>query len=150
VAAFIGWRFSSDHGVNNSSTSDQASTQASTIPLSILNTNLNDVTAGNSIVMQLGALGGTPPYTWEVVSGNLPSGLNLDTTTGRITGIPTQAGQSQITFTLTDKTGTSVSSNNLSWKMDASLPIPTTTPGQTGITQEQADLNALQNEKTAQ
>ena len=149
VAAFIGWRFSSDHGVNNSSTSDQASTQASTIPLSILNTNLNDVTAGNSIVMQLGALGGTPPYTWEVVSGNLPSGLNLDTTTGRITGIPTQAGQSQITFTLTDKTGTSVSSNNLSWKVDASLPILTTTPGQ-GVTQEQADLNALQNEKTTQ
>jgi len=33
--------------------------------------------------------------------------------------------------------------------VDASLPIPTTTLGQTGITQEQADLNALQNEKTA-
>jgi hypothetical protein len=149
VAAVIGWRFFSAHGVSGSSTSDKGAAQTSNIPLSILNTNLNDVTAGNSIVMQLGALGGTPPYTWGVVSGNLPPGLNLDTTTGRITGVPTQAGQSPITFTLTDKTGTSVASNNLSWKVNASLPILTTTPGQ-GMTQEQADLNALQNEKTVQ
>ena len=147
VAGFMAWRFSLEHGKVNSASTNQTST----IPLSILNTNLDDVSVGNSIVMQLGALGGTPPYSWEVVSGNLPSGLNLDIATGRITGVPIQTGQSQITFSLTDKTGTSVSSNNLSWTVDVSPPNSTTTTSQGGsITQEQADFNALQNEKTAQ
>lgn len=36
--------------------------------------------------------GGVPPFTWSRISGSLPPGLNLSTTSGQITGTPTAAG----------------------------------------------------------
>src|ERR1022692_1927618 len=38
------------------------------------------------------ASGGNTPYTFSIISGSLPPGLTLDTTTGAITGTPTTAG----------------------------------------------------------
>ena len=35
---------------------------------------------------------GTAPYTWSVVSGQLPPGLSLNSSTGEVTGTPTTAG----------------------------------------------------------
>jgi hypothetical protein len=40
----------------------------------------------------LQAVGGTAPYTWSITSGALPAGLNLNTTTGQISGTPTASG----------------------------------------------------------
>src|SRR5438132_4871055 len=45
----------------------------------------------------LAATGGTTPYTWGITSGSLPPGLNLNSSSGAITGTPTTAG----TFTFT-------------------------------------------------
>jgi hypothetical protein len=36
----------------------------------------------------LQATGGTGSYTWSVISGTLPAGLSLDSSTGNITGVP--------------------------------------------------------------
>lgn len=38
------------------------------------------------------AYGGIAPYTWSVLSGNLPPGINLNASTGVISGASTQAG----------------------------------------------------------
>lgn len=38
------------------------------------------------------ASGGTPPYTWSVVSGSLPPGLTLAASGGTISGTPTASG----------------------------------------------------------
>ncbi len=38
------------------------------------------------------ASGGVPPFTWSKISGNLPPGLLLNTTSGQITGTPTTPG----------------------------------------------------------
>ena len=49
------------------------------------------------------ASGGTPPYTWSVLSGALPNGLNLDATSGVISGTPaTTAVDSSFMIRVTD------------------------------------------------
>ena len=50
----------------------------------------------------LAANGGTPPYTWSIVSGSLPSGLTLNPSTGAITGTPTASGKLQLHRQVTD------------------------------------------------
>lgn len=51
----------------------------------------------------LTANGGTVPYTWRLASGKLPTGLALDSATGKITGTPTtNTAGSLLTFTVTD------------------------------------------------
>ena len=53
--------------------------------------------------VQLEATDGVPPYTWSW-DGAVP-GLALDPTTGVLDGVPTQAGDFQSTFTVTDSAG---------------------------------------------
>ena len=50
---------------------------------------------------QLGASGGTAPYSWSVSSGNLPAGLTLGST-GAISGTPTQSGTSSFSVSVKD------------------------------------------------
>jgi hypothetical protein len=51
---------------------------------------------------QLQVTGGTPPYTFAIVSGNLPAGLNLNSSTGAISGTPSAIGLSNVTVEATD------------------------------------------------
>src|SRR5262245_36881132 len=53
---------------------------------------------GQPYTATLAATGGTPPYTWSIVSGTLPAGLSLGTSTGVISGTPTATGVSNATF----------------------------------------------------
>jgi len=48
------------------------------------------------------ATGGTPAYTWSIVSGALPPGLALAATTGTISGTPTQDGTYHFTLKVVD------------------------------------------------
>jgi Putative Ig domain len=49
--------------------------------------------------------GGLGPFNWSITSGVLPTGLNFNTTTGAITGIPTQAGSFPLSVQVTDALG---------------------------------------------
>lgn len=51
--------------------------------------------------MQLNAFGGTGNYSWQVVSGSLPQGLNLSSA-GQLSGTATQTGSFPITLQLSD------------------------------------------------
>jgi large repetitive protein len=50
----------------------------------------------------LNAVGGTPPFTWSVINGQLPAGLTLDAQTGLISGIPILLGTSTFTVQVQD------------------------------------------------
>jgi hypothetical protein len=49
--------------------------------------------------------GGTPLYTFNLVSGVLPIGLSLNPTTGLVSGTPTQLGAFMFTINATDSNG---------------------------------------------
>ena len=54
----------------------------------------------------LTATGGEKPYTsWSIVSGSLPAGLSLNSSTGEISGTPTTAGTSSFTAQIMDTDG---------------------------------------------
>lgn len=52
---------------------------------------------GTSYSASLSAANGTAPYAWSVLTGSLPTGLNLNAATGQISGTPSTTG----TFTFT-------------------------------------------------
>ena len=51
------------------------------------------------------ATGGTAPYTFTVISGRLPLGLTLDSTTGVLSGTPTTLGNFTFSIRATDSLG---------------------------------------------
>jgi uncharacterized protein (TIGR03437 family) len=57
---------------------------------------------GNSINGGLSASGGTPPYSWE--ASGLPTGVS--SSSGSISGIPTQPGSYSVSLQVTDAAGT--------------------------------------------
>ncbi len=81
-------------------------TPASTNGLSVTTTSLPAATTGNAYSATLGATGGKTPYTWSVSTGALPNGLQLNNSTGAITGTPTQSGTFQFTAQVKDSSST--------------------------------------------
>ena len=80
-------------------------------PLTILNASpLPAGTSGVAYDITLTPNGGTPPYTWSLVSGSpaLPNGLTLNLATGNISGTPTTTPIRNTEFKLTDSKGESV------------------------------------------
>ncbi|UCE41771.1 MAG: carboxypeptidase regulatory-like domain-containing protein, partial [Candidatus Aminicenantes bacterium] len=51
--------------------------------------------------------GGTPDYSWEMISGELPEGLTFNETTGEISGMPVEPDYRDITIKATDNGGNS-------------------------------------------
>ena len=100
-----------------------------TYDIAIATTTLSDGIAGISYNQTLAAEGGVEPYHWQVVAGSLPSGLNLNSSTGAITGQPA-ANYGTATFTVqaTDSSSHPLSAtSSLSIIVDIGLkpgPVP--------------------------
>ena len=64
-----------------------------------------NLTVGSVTTINLGATGGTAPYTFSIVSGTLPTGLSLNGSTGVISGTPTTAQNISFVIKATDAEG---------------------------------------------
>ncbi|OFW03357.1 MAG: hypothetical protein A3G20_05600, partial [Acidobacteria bacterium RIFCSPLOWO2_12_FULL_59_11] len=89
----------------NGATVDQALAITIYPALSVTTSALSDGTVSLAYSQTLAASGGKTPYTWGILSGALPAGLSLNTSTGEISGTPTASGTSNFTVQVTDANG---------------------------------------------
>ena len=96
-------------------------------PLTITTTSLSDGTVGVAYSDTLEATGGVAPYTWAITEGNLPDGLSLDPSTGKISGTPTTPGTFNFTVQVSDsQTPPATATKDLSITiLSPGAPIPT-------------------------
>jgi hypothetical protein len=79
--------------------------------MSINPSSLPNVAAGASYNQTVSVSNGNQPYTYSISSGTFPPGLNLNTSTGSITGSVTQAGTYNFTVLVTDAFACTISQN---------------------------------------
>jgi hypothetical protein len=93
--------------------------------LGIETESLPAASAGNSYREALLAKGGTPPYTWSLLDGALPSGIALSATTGQLLGSATSSGTHVFTAQVTDSGG-STNKKRLSLAVQENVPAVVT------------------------
>jgi hypothetical protein len=88
-------------------------------------TSLPDATAGTPYSQAIQVSNGTPPYTFSVASGALPSGLSLNASSGVISGTTTGTGSSTFSIAVGDAAN-ATASQAYTLKVDAaSISIST-------------------------
>jgi hypothetical protein len=92
---------------------------------------------GVAYTQTFAATGGTPPYTWSVASGALPSGLSLSSA-GVVSGTPTAAGTFSVTLKVTDS-AQATATQSFAITVIAPVKITAATPpgGVTGVSYTQ-------------
>lgn len=75
--------------------------------LTFITESLPDFTQNAPANFQIEAVGGTPPYEFQLTQGALPAGLSLGQT-GAITGLPTQVADTTVFVKLSDAAADSV------------------------------------------
>jgi len=73
-----------------------------TAPVTITTTKLPDGNRLSAYSTTVATSGGKLPFQWSITSGTLPPGLSLNTTTGTISGTPTQLGTWSFTVRVVD------------------------------------------------
>jgi len=82
-------------------------------------------TAGTVYTQALSADGGVAPYSFALSAGTLPAGLTL-TSSGTLSGTPTEAGTFNVSVTATDTYGQAVTG---AYALDVAQPTLTLAPG---------------------
>jgi hypothetical protein len=84
---------------------------------------LPTATTGDAYTASLSATGGTGNGTWSVTSGSLPPGLNLNASTGVISGTPSTATTSTFTIGLSDN-GPPLQTTSANFSITVDAPPP--------------------------
>ena len=100
--------------VSDPTTSAQASSTVTVIPqgtqdpppgLAVSTTSLPATDASTAYTATLSATGGTMPYRWSLASGTLPTGIQLQGSSGIIAGTTSVTGSFPLTAKVTDASG---------------------------------------------
>ena len=110
---------------NNGATATRALSIQIYSALSLTTSSLSDGTVNLAYSQTLSATGGKTPYTWSSRQGVFLPVLNLNTSTGVISGTPTIAGTSNFTARVTDANG-AYSNSALAITVYAALSVTTT------------------------
>lgn len=78
------------------------------VPLSITTDSIPQAKKGTAYAAQFTA-SGRAPFNWSISTGSLPQGLQLNASTGEVTGTPSVAGTFNFTVTVTDLAGSTAS-----------------------------------------
>jgi len=87
-------------------------------------------TVGVAYTTSFVAAGGVTPYAWSVVAGSLPPGLAISSSTGVVSGVPTQQAISTFTVQVKDTLGATATAA-VSIKVNSPLAITNTLPNGT-------------------
>jgi hypothetical protein len=90
---------------NSSRSGSSQVTIQSAASLTISTSSLSAAEVNTAYNANLGASGGTPPYHWTISAGSLPSGVQLQATTGALAGTTGQLGSHPFTANVTDAAG---------------------------------------------
>ena len=102
------------------------------IPVSVVTETLPDAQIGVDYSVSLEAMGdGNDDYTWDLVSGSLPDGLNLGNLTGNIYGTANVTGTFEFTVQVADGLGTGNKTLSLTVVEELPAETPTPTPTET-------------------
>ncbi len=108
---------------------------------------LPPASVGSSYSGSLTASGGAAPYTFAVVSGQLPQGLSLADATGAISGTPTATGSFNFGVSVSDSTGASKDQTlavNVANAPTSPTPPTPTSPTPTSAASSGTSLSDLQ------
>jgi hypothetical protein len=111
---------------------------AQSVPV-ILDTVLSSVNLEQEYAYQLRVVGGTAPFRWSVVSGDLPGGLTLDQETGQIIGTANTSGRTIFTVQVEDANGRTASRQYAlavtasGFRLEADTPSLVLSPGRTTV-----------------
>ena len=105
--------------------------------LTIATTSLGNGSINVPYSQTLMAIGGTPPLTWALISGTLPTGLTLNPTNGQIAGTPTAAvANTPLTFKVSDSSFPSQTATaNLTLTIATGGPVPSSITASKGTPQ---------------
>ena len=87
--------------------------------------------------------GSLTPFTYSVLSGALPGGLSLNTSTGAITGTPTTAGGFSAVIRATDTGSNTAQTGTISWTISNALATTVTVTLTSDGTTPRASLSGL-------
>jgi hypothetical protein len=94
--------------INGAAASQSLSLTVDPVPVETT-TSLPAGTINTSYSQTIQVSDGTAPYLWDLISGTLPAGLNLNTSTGEIFGTSTTAGIYRFKIQVTDSNGITAS-----------------------------------------
>lgn len=100
----------------------------------IANATVDNGTVGYAYSDTFVTVGGDSPYTYAVVSGTLPTGLTLNTSTGELSGTPTAEGSYTFSITATDSNQTPRTSPATPFTVQVFAPVVITTTELPGAT----------------